>query len=44
MTSRDRSGVPAPTKLDSYDAADLCTDMERFSFLLSKNDGGHLLA
>jgi hypothetical protein len=27
-----------------YDAADLCTDIERFSFLLGGNDGEHLLA
>jgi hypothetical protein len=26
-----------------YDAADLCTDIERFSFLLGRNDGEHLL-
>lgn len=28
----------------SCDAADLCTDIERFSFLLGGNDGEHLLA
>jgi hypothetical protein len=27
-----------------YDAADLCTDIERFRFLLGGNDGEHLLA
>jgi hypothetical protein len=27
-----------------YDAADLCTDIERLSFLLGGNDGEHLLA
>jgi hypothetical protein len=26
-----------------YDAADLCTDIERFSFMLGRNDGEHLL-
>jgi hypothetical protein len=27
-----------------YDAADLCTDIERLSFLLGGNDGEHPLA
>lgn len=27
-----------------YDAADLCADIERLSFLLGGNDGEHLLA
>ena len=31
-------------RASAYDAADLCADIERFSFFLGGNDGEHLLA
>jgi hypothetical protein len=33
-----------PLRASAYDAADLCADIERFSFLLGGNGGEHLLA